>query len=39
LSAEQEEQIKALPITALEELEEALWELTTMPELEAFLSK
>ena len=39
LSAEQEEQIKSLPIAALEELEAALWDFDTMADLEAFLAK
>jgi hypothetical protein len=39
LSAEQVEQVKALPIAALEELEAALWELKTMADLKEILAK
>jgi hypothetical protein len=39
VSAEQVEQVKALPIAALEELDAALWELTTMADLKGFLAK
>ena len=38
LSAEQAERIKNLPISALEELEEALWDLKSIAELKDWLS-